>query len=373
MADPGKQDQPKQDVEKVLDEFEAREKTLLGFCSRTRALIEAILQDAGIKYQSVQFRVKSANKLRQKYLDSTKNYTRLDDITDLAGLRVITYYEEDIDRVAKVIQQEFSVDLNNSVDKRNTDPDRFGYTALNYVCKHHEKRAGDVEYKKFAGICCEIQITTILRHAWAEVEHEWYDLKDAYPEKVKRRFYRLAALLELAESEFQDIRKQKSDYEKSVAVRVEAQAPDVPIDVVSVKAFIDQEQTVREMDEILARILQFKLIKDLPEAALEQRTSLIRATGIGNFQQIRDTLAKYKAEIEEFVLACRASIWHPKGSEAFSGLSLYHLGLYLASTRGSGEILQYLEASGVKNITWDVGAAAEIARLIHKKYEEYRR
>jgi hypothetical protein len=69
--------------------------------------IEASLDDAGIQYQSVQIRVKSKKKLKEKYLDPTKKYEKLDDITDLAGLRVITYYEDEVDRVAEVIKKEF--------------------------------------------------------------------------------------------------------------------------------------------------------------------------------------------------------------------------------------------------------------------------
>ena len=183
MASPEKQD-AKAEVEAVLAEFDAREDMLAAFCARTKGLIEASLQDAGIRCQSVQFRVKTKKKLREKYLDPAKNYKRLDDITDLAGLRIITYYEDEIDQVAEVIKREFDVDLQNSVDKRQVEPDRFGYSALNYICRHLSKRTSDVEYKRFAGNCCEIQITSVLRHAWSEIEHEWYDLKEAYPENV---------------------------------------------------------------------------------------------------------------------------------------------------------------------------------------------
>ena len=179
MTDSYNEEPPKADVESVLAEFDAKEKMLEAFCARTKSLIEASLQDAGIRYQSVQTRVKTKEKLREKYLDLSKNYRRLDDITDLAGLRVITYYEDEVDRVALVLKGEFDIDWENSVDKRDTEPETFTYNALNYVCRHLEKRTSDVEYKKFAGVRVEIQITSILRHAWSEIEHEWYDLKEA--------------------------------------------------------------------------------------------------------------------------------------------------------------------------------------------------
>src|SRR5882672_5894762 len=90
---------PKADIETVLAEFDRRQEMLAALCAKTKSLIEASLQDANIRYQSVQARVKTKKKLREKYLDEKKNYRRLDDITDLAGLRVITYYEDEVDRV----------------------------------------------------------------------------------------------------------------------------------------------------------------------------------------------------------------------------------------------------------------------------------
>src|SRR6266481_8211014 len=91
-------------VEDVLAEFGRRQENLAALCAKTKSLIEASLQDANIPYQSVQSRVKSRKKLREKYLDPEKKYKRLKDITDLAGLRIITYYEDDVDRVVDVIK-----------------------------------------------------------------------------------------------------------------------------------------------------------------------------------------------------------------------------------------------------------------------------
>lgn len=169
MADSEKPVPPKAEVQDILDEFSRREDMLGAFCTKTKGLIEASLEDAQIRFQSVQARVKSKIKLKQKYSDPAKDYKSLDDITDLAGLRVITYYEDDVDRVAEVIKREFNVDLARSVDKRMTEPDHFGYNAINYVCTHDKKRTSDVEYKKFAEVLCEIQITSILSGACQRV------------------------------------------------------------------------------------------------------------------------------------------------------------------------------------------------------------
>ena len=50
------------------------------------------------------------------------------EVTDLVGLRIITYYREDVTRVGEILKKEFQIDATNSVDKAAAlDPDRFGY------------------------------------------------------------------------------------------------------------------------------------------------------------------------------------------------------------------------------------------------------
>jgi putative GTP pyrophosphokinase len=105
MTDPAN---VKQDVEAILAEFATRKDLLESFCAKTKVLIDAALEDANIRFQSIQARVKTKKKLREKYLEKP-DYKRLDDITDLAGLRVITYYEDEIDLVVEVITREFAL------------------------------------------------------------------------------------------------------------------------------------------------------------------------------------------------------------------------------------------------------------------------
>jgi GTP pyrophosphokinase len=359
----------KQPLDGVLSEFDSKEDMFAALCVRTKSLIEASLEDANIPYQSVQIRVKSKEKLAEKYLDPKKNYRRLDDITDLAGLRVITYYEDDVDRAAKVVEREFAIDRPNSVDKRNTEPDRFGYNGLNYVCTHVSKRVADVEYKKFAGVKCEIQITSILRHAWSEMEHEWYDLKDAYPAGVKRRFYRIAALLELAESEFLDMRNRRTQYERSVAVRVEANVSDLIIDTVSLRSFITQEPIVREIDRSLAHVIAARLETRFDDTWIERRAASLNFLGITRLQDLRDSLQQFKGAIPEYLDRCRREkVWPSVHTDRVPrGISIYHLGGMLASLRGEDAIVQLWKQLGV-DVTWDPSRQVAVAKEVAAKH-----
>lgn len=83
-------------------------------------------------------------------------------------MRIITYFSEDVDKIASIIQSEFEVDEHNSVDKRiKLDPVRFGYLSLHYVVKLNSTRVRLSEYIIFKDLKVEIQIRSILQHAWA--------------------------------------------------------------------------------------------------------------------------------------------------------------------------------------------------------------
>jgi putative GTP pyrophosphokinase len=333
-------DENKADVEAILAEFDGRREQLRAFCEKTKGLIEACLQDAGIRFQSVQARVKSRKKLKEKYLNPKKNYRQLDDITDLAALRIITYYEDEVDLAAEVIKREFDIDAANSVDKRESEPDRFGYYALNYVCCHSRTRAMDVEYKRFAGVYCEIQITSILRHAWSEIQHDWYDLRDAFPDDVKRRFARMAALLEIAESEFLDIRKKKGDYEKSVALQVEAEVADLALDPVSLKSFLLQDSSIRVADQLIASVFNLPLADELPDSYVNTLSMVANKAGLTTLKRLRDALQKYEKGIREFVDRSQ-HLWYRQPQETLPrGSSIFYLSIMLVVARPTDEILE---------------------------------
>ena len=128
-------------VEKVLEEFDRRKENLARLKEATRHLIEIILNEEHIAFQSVQARVKGREKIESKYRRSDKDYRRLDDISDLVGLRIITYYCDKIDRIAEVMVREFE-QRDVSDDKRIERPESFGYRALHMDCGYSDKRLG---------------------------------------------------------------------------------------------------------------------------------------------------------------------------------------------------------------------------------------
>jgi ppGpp synthetase/RelA/SpoT-type nucleotidyltranferase len=363
------QEKPKAEIERVLAEFDGKRDVLIAFAEKTSGLIQALLEDANIRHQLIQARVKDREKLKRKYLNETKNYRELNDITDQVALRVITYYEDEVDRVADIIKREFDVDSERSVDKRETEPDKFGYYALNYVCRYNGQRGSQPEYRKYAGVFCEIQIVSILRHAWSEIEHPWYDLKPTYPDSIRRRFARMAALLEIAESEFLNLRQIQFDYRRSVAVQVEANVPDLPVNAVSMKAFIEQDPLVAEIDRAIASHVGAGYEDKIYDPIVERAWVSAVLAGMGRLQDVRGSLKKYEKAIPDFVSRCNAELWHrPTDGAVFSkGSSIFQLSNFIVNLQGTKAADEFLKRQGLTP-EWDMSREIAIAKEIATQY-----
>jgi ppGpp synthetase/RelA/SpoT-type nucleotidyltranferase len=366
----GGEDRPKAaDVEKVLAEFDLRSPALKSLCSKTKDLIEEFLQNSDVPFQSVQARVKARKKLKEKYLDPEKEYKQLDDITDLAGLRVITYYPDEVDRVAEVIEKEFGIDRENSVDKRRIDLDRFGYSAINYICEHLGTRTSLGEYKKFAGLRFEVQVTSILSHAWSEMNHGSYDLGESSPPEVRRRFFQLKALLELAESQFIELRDKTANYARAVAIQVETKVTELPLDASSLKSLIDQEPLIRKLDQDMADVLGVQVSAPAKSNSFELWSRGAQRAGLTTVEALRNSLTQYDVGIVEFVRRCREYWGYGSKTYWARGLSVFQLAKLLIRNRGEAEALafaQELKLSSSANR--DLAEQVAIAREIVKKY-----
>jgi hypothetical protein len=194
------------------------------------------------------------------------------------------------------------------------------------------------EYKRFASERFEIQITTVLGHAWAEMHHAWYDSSDA-PTEEERRFLRLAAVLELAEQEFLEIRKKKDDRERiaSVQVAAAAESPDIPITLESLKAFIEQKDIVRELDVRLAIMFGSMNAMSPDEAFLIALSVLVNGVGIRSIQKLESNMRASGDAVIEFVrrlLVLPNITSSAQRTSYYKGLSIFQFASILAGALG---------------------------------------
>jgi ppGpp synthetase/RelA/SpoT-type nucleotidyltranferase len=174
------------------------------------SLIREILADPPLEIHQISCRPKSIESVRLKLLEKRyKNPGR--ELTDALGVRVITYYSQDVDTVVDKLRESLKIDEKNSGDKRKAlTLKEFGYKSVHLQAQTKRSWASNPKYSQIRNKWFEIQVRSILEHAWAEIEHEIiYKSGVVYPPEIKRKFARLAGAIEILDEEFVDLRHEK--------------------------------------------------------------------------------------------------------------------------------------------------------------------
>src|ERR1700733_10483680 len=164
-----------QRVEMIMKEYDQYAERNRRFAEFVEQLLIGLLKAVEIQTSSVTHRLKDRDSLERKILSSTK-YRALQDVTDVAGARITTFFANDVDTVADIIrrQDNFVMDISNSVDKRRVlRSDQIGYQSVHLVVSLPRERIR-MESREFGGLKIEIQVRSLLQHAWAEIEHGYY-------------------------------------------------------------------------------------------------------------------------------------------------------------------------------------------------------
>jgi putative GTP pyrophosphokinase len=215
--------------------FEEKRPRYSSLANIVAATIRTLLQNEQIDVIDVTYRAKTvasfAEKIRRKHYNNPQV-----DMTDLAGIRVVTLIERDIDRISKLIQGSFNVHTASSGDKSEAlGSDRFGYRSVHFICDIGNIRKALPEFSPYADMPFEIQVRTALQHAWAEIEHDRsYKFSGELPSKLKRRFHLIAGLLELADREFSSLTEELENY--TTEVQTQAGAGNLEIELNSTSA-----------------------------------------------------------------------------------------------------------------------------------------
>ena len=159
------------------------------------------------------FMVKMEDLVKEIIIQSNIPYYRIESKMDnsadgnyLPVIRIITYFEDSVSRISDIIRAEFDVDNHLSLDKKKVRMDSFSYKHLQFMATLRPSRQSLIEYRRAGNKKFEIQVCSMLQDAWAGIEKELGYDNASFPEELKRDFYRVGALLEMADLEFLKIR-----------------------------------------------------------------------------------------------------------------------------------------------------------------------
>jgi putative GTP pyrophosphokinase len=344
-------------------EYERATEGLDDFGRRLQTMVEGLLRTESLSVNQVTYRVKTRQSAEGKVRDHPDKYGSIADLTDMLGVRIITYFPDQVDDVAAIIEREFDIDYENSVDKRTAlDVDRFGYLSVHYVGTLNQARAVLAENDQAKNVKIEFQIRTHLQHAWAEIEHDFgYKTQMVVPRTIRRRFCRLAGLLEVADTEFQAIRDESATYAARVTSQIRLGAGNLPIDRISLMAFIKQSPKVSDLDEELALVFGSQIEPEITVSVpySEMIAEGILPLGIETIAELASALKKRSDAIVEFArgwVRLGAERAEPAPRGLTQGISLFYLTVILAIEifGDDGSLDNWIESSlGLKEGTAD--------------------
>lgn len=274
---------------KLFKQYVEKKDTYDLFGKKLVDLIEGLLIRDKIDYQSISYRVKSEDSFRNKVIKK-KKYKDITDMTDVCGVRIITYYSDTVDKVAKIMTEQFEIDEENTIDKRKAlDPDRFGYLSLHYVISLKDDRLSLPEYSIFKDIKVEIQIRSISQHAWAEIEHDLgYKTKKEIPKEIRRDFSRLASLLELVDKEFVEIRSKLNSYADEAKESIKTSSEKTLIDSVTLSVYANSSKELEELDRAISIKSKIKLTSDM--CNVSNYITCLESVGFNTIQEINNEI-----------------------------------------------------------------------------------
>jgi len=253
--------------------------------------IKKYLSESGIAVTAVEGRVKGEESLAGKLELKGSKYLSLEDLTDIVGVRVITFYSDEVDKIAAMAEQHFEIDWENSVDKRKMhDLDSFGYNSLHYICRVPEKLYSDPECPAINQMRFELQMRTTLQHMWANMHHDTgYKSGVEIPREYLRSLNRLAGMLELADDEFSRIRTEINDYRRQVHSLVSSgKFDDVPLNGDTFRSYLNLEP-FDKLNKSIAAINQ----AEIHQVSLFQYLPVLRQLGFETLGDLDKLVKNY--------------------------------------------------------------------------------
>ena len=306
----------------ILDEYREALPNLESLKEAVLAELREALERNGLVVTTVEARVKTEESLAGKLALKGGKYATLADITDLVGARVVTFYTDDVDRIASMAEQLFDIDWDNSVDKRKLHQlDSFGYNSLHYICR-----------MPGYGFRFELQLRTTLQHAWAAINHDiGYKTGIEIPREYMRRMNRLAGLLEMADDEFSRIRTEITDYRRRVQGLVQnGKLDDVLLDGDTFRSYLQ----IGPLDALNHRIAAINQA-EIQDAPLDNYLRVLKALRCNTLGDVHRLIKEYE---EDAYLLARHQLGNTDLDILSSAIGLQNICIVCILSSGGGKI-----------------------------------
>jgi putative GTP pyrophosphokinase len=310
---------------KIEEEYTSQRSVYEAFTENAYELLSKLLKEMGIEFASMEKRTKSIESLRGKVERGGKmgKYDSLKEITDLSGIRIIAFLKEDCKKISTLLSQSFVADRINSIDKEDEiDPDRFGYQSIHLILSYGDDRLKLPEFKRFVGLKFEVQVKTLLQHTWSTIDWKLrYKRRSEAPKKLRRRLFRISALLDAADDELSYVYEQVSDIKSYYANAISRGDLSLEIDLDSVDALLASRAApdgpIAKLFSKLNPAPNLDQTKQQESVSSETFLPTLKAAGITELRQLDQRikaiddaqLAKFQAALKSWLGETNNATW----------------------------------------------------------------
>lgn len=218
----------------------------------------------------IQRRVKQWESIGDKITRKALRLNRITDLKDLVGLRLVLQFSRDVDKVCDLISKSFVVIERQDTSERLAS-DQFGYSSVHFLVTMPDEWSKVPTLAPLKGLKAEIQVRTTAQHIWAAASHTLqYKQEESVPPPVRRAIYRVSALLEMVDLEFERVLEAREEYRREIA------APTGPLNVDSLARTLTEvlPEENRDKNEDFDDLLRELLAAGIAE--VDELTGLLR-------------------------------------------------------------------------------------------------
>ncbi|MBI5288775.1 MAG: RelA/SpoT domain-containing protein [Chloroflexi bacterium] len=210
-------------------------------CAEASKQLERLLRQAGIALANpIQSRVKTWASIAEKLTRVPLDLAKIEEMQDLAGMRLILLFDRDIETVRQIVRGHFDVVREYDTQDR-LNPDQFGYSAIQLVVMLRPEWLAVPTMSSLEGLRVEIQLRTVAQHLWAEASQVLqYKNEATVPPSILRSVYRVSALLEIVDLELERVLAERERYVARLKAEENAPTRDQPLNVDLLAALLDR-------------------------------------------------------------------------------------------------------------------------------------
>ena len=281
----------------ILKEYRENAEVYQSLKDDIEDILNSLIQLNGIKISNLSIRIKQEKSLYKKIMYKNK-YHHINDITDVVACRVITLFEDDVEKLKQLVCENFDIlELRDKRKKENQIREEYGYNSLHIIAKFTKERCALVEYAPYRDIAFEIQIRTALQHSWCEIEHGLgYKSEYEIPKHIRRRLNRLSATIELLDEEFVAIAKDVEAYNNGLEHEEKIMKTD--INILSLQKYVLHQPYLKELMNHLSEEYQVPLEYDVGLLSQFRVVQRLNYMGYGYIHELEHIIQTHKEQIQ---------------------------------------------------------------------------